>query len=78
MHDSTQTQYNFTGQPENVAGRIYKVLPGDHQHYYSRTILLYFSGATSFQDLQTFDKTIYPTYQGTCFQRGIISDNADW
>lgn len=37
-----------------------------------------FKGATSFEDLRTFQGTIHPTFREACLARGLLEDDNEW
>jgi len=46
--------------------------------FYLRTLLTIVKGATSFEDLRTFDGVLLPTFKEACKQRGLLRDDQEW
>lgn len=59
-------------------GRMYSVSPSDSERYHLRLILLHVVGATSFEDMRTFNNMIYPTFKAAATARGLILDDLEW
>ena len=45
-----------------IFSRMYLVNPKDRQRYFIRLLLLHNKGATSFENLRTFNSVIHPTF----------------
>ena len=57
-------------------GRIISVHPAEGERYYLRVLLNHMAGATSYENLRTFDGVVYPTFREAAEKRGLIkSDN---
>jgi hypothetical protein len=61
-----------------IIGRMYNVSPADSERYHLRLLLLHVVGATSFEDLRTYESVIYPTFKAAAIARGLILDDAEW
>ncbi|CAH9106191.1 unnamed protein product, partial [Cuscuta epithymum] len=59
-------------------GRIYYVRPGAGEKYYLRILLNIVKGATSFEDLRTYEGTVYPTFRDACHARGLLKDDKEY
>ncbi|XP_062203849.1 uncharacterized protein LOC133906087 [Phragmites australis] len=57
-------------------GRIISAHPAEGERYYLRVLLNHVAGATSYENLRTFDGVVYPTFREAAEKRGLIeSDN---
>ena len=61
-----------------VITRLVHVSPRDRERYHLRVLLLNVPGATSFNDLLTFDNIVYTSFQQVCKARHLIDDDAVW
>jgi len=61
-----------------AVGRMYSAHPSQGERYYLRILLNHVTGATSFEDLRTFDGVVYPTYREACLMRGLLEDDQHW
>jgi hypothetical protein len=52
-------------------GRMYFASPSSGECFYLRMLLTVVKGATSFEDLCTFDDVLHPTFKEACKQRGL-------
>ncbi|CEP10913.1 hypothetical protein [Parasitella parasitica] len=59
-------------------GRIYRVSPRDIEKYHVRFLLLKIPGATSFEDLNTYEGYLYSSFQPTERARGLLGDDSKW
>jgi len=59
-------------------GRMYNVSPSDPERYHLRLLLLHVVGATSFEDLRTYENVTYPTFKAAATARGLILDDIEW
>jgi hypothetical protein len=46
--------------------------------FYLRTLLTVVKGATSFEDLCTFNGILLPTFKDACKERGLLHDDQEW
>lgn len=58
--------------------RMYFVSPTAGERFYLRTLLTVVKGATSFEDLRTFQGTEYSTFREACIARGLLQDDGEW
>ena len=63
---------------DRVLARMYAVSPRDRERYFLRTLLLHVKGPKSFDDLKTFNGTVYETYCEAAKARGLLRDDAEW
>ena len=63
---------------QRVITRLYTVNPKNIELFYLRLILLYTAGATSYEDLRTYDNVTYGTYHDVCVARGLTASDSQW
>lgn len=56
-------------------GRIYSVFPSDPERWYLRLLLNHVCGATSFEDMRTFQGTIYGSFRSAALARGLLEND---
>jgi hypothetical protein len=60
-------------------GRMYSVnLASDTERFCLRLLLLHVRGATSFEDLKTYDGQVFDTFKEAAQKRGLFNDDATW
>ena len=59
-------------------GRMYYAHPTSGERFYVRLLLTVVKGAKSFEDLRTFEGTVYPTFKAACIAHGLLEDDAEW
>jgi len=59
-------------------GRLPFANPNSGERFYLRMLLTIVRAATCFDDLTTFNGTLYPTFREACYIRGLVSDNNEW
>lgn len=64
-----------TGRP---VGRVYTVNPREGERFYLRLLLSHVRGATSYDDVRTFDGTVYDTFKEACAARGLLASDDEW
>lgn len=57
---------------------MYFVSPTAGEQFYLRTLLTVVRGATSFEDLRTFNGQLCPSFRDACLQRGLLDDDGEW
>ena len=62
----------------STIGRLYFVSPTAGERFYLRTLLTTVKGATSFDDLRTFQGIQHPTYHAACLARGLLENDDEW
>ncbi|XP_017239622.2 uncharacterized protein LOC108212408 [Daucus carota subsp. sativus] len=65
-------------QNVNVVGRMVYAHPASGEKFYMRLLLNLITGATTFEDIRTFDGIVYPTYREACFHRGLLESDNEW
>ena len=58
-------------------GRMYNVSHHNTELWTMRRLLRVVKGATSFEDLATYNGVQYPTFTGACMARGLFLDDSD-
>lgn len=59
-------------------GRMYFIPPTGGERFYLRTLLAVVKGPRSFDDLRTYNGSIYGTFQEACLARGLLEDDSEW
>ena len=59
-------------------GRLYYASPTEGERFYLRMLLMIVKGATSYEDIRTYNGTIYQTFKEACTARGLLSDDNEW
>ena len=59
-------------------GRMHYIPPTAGERFYLRTLLTAVRGPQSFEELRTFEGTIYPTFHDACVARGLLEDDGEW
>ncbi|KAK1650868.1 hypothetical protein QYE76_068673 [Lolium multiflorum] len=75
--DSEQRSWHRRGGGEKI-GRIYYVQPNVGELYYLRMLLMIVKGATSYEDLKTYQGTTYLFFKEACAARGLLGDDTEW
>ena len=81
VYKSTLAGREWCPRKRNVGqnvGRMYFVPPSAGERYFLRLLLNHVSGATSFQDLRTYNGVVHPSFHEACHQRGLLNDDTDW
>ena len=65
-------------QQAQAVGRIYGVSHHNTELFALRRLLSVVKGATSFQDMATFNGVVYTSFRDACLARGLLSDDAEW
>lgn len=61
-----------------VVPRMYSVSPKDEERFYLRTLLQYFRGAQTVEDIRTFEGTIFETFKAAAIARHLLDDDTEW
>lgn len=59
-------------------GRMYFIPPYAGELYFLRMLLTVIKGPQSFEDVQTWEGTIHPTFRDACLARGLLEDDQEW
>src|SRR5882757_6906924 len=59
-------------------GRMYYAHPSAGERFYLRLLLTIVKGATSYEDLRTFQGVLYPTFREACIAYGLTEDDNEW
>jgi hypothetical protein len=75
-----KTKWKWTVRKDNdtAIGRMYHTHPTSGEHFYLHLLLTCVRGATSFDDLYTFDSTRYPSFREACLAHGLLEDVREW
>jgi hypothetical protein len=57
---------------------MYHAHPTSGERFYLRLLLTSVRGATSFDDLYTFDGVRHPSFREACIARGLLEDDHEW
>lgn len=63
---------------EKIVSRMYSVSIRDEERFYLRTLLLHVRGATSYENLRTFNGTINLTFKAAAVARGLLASDDEW
>jgi hypothetical protein len=71
--------YRWTVRKERFAiGRMYHVHPTAGERFYLCLLLTKVKGATSWNDLRSFEGVQYPSFKEACLAQGLLEDNNEW
>jgi hypothetical protein len=59
-------------------GRLYYVNLVEGERFYLRMLLMIVKGATSYEDIKTYNSILYQTFKEACAARGLLSDDNEW
>ncbi len=59
-------------------GRMYYAHPSSGERFYLRLLLTVAKGATSFEDLHSFEGIQYASFREVCIARGLLEDDNEW
>jgi len=59
-------------------GRLYYVNPTEGERFYLRMLLMIVKGATDYEDIRTYNGTVYQTFKEACAARGLLNDDNEW
>ena len=59
-------------------GRMYYAHPSSGERFYLRLLLTTVKGATSFEELYSFEGTVYPSFREACIARGLLDNDNEW
>ena len=62
----------------DMIGRMFFINPSDEERFSLRLLLLNVKGATSFNDLRTFEDIPYTTFKACAIARGLLQDDKIW
>uniref|UniRef100_A0A803N417 ATP-dependent DNA helicase n=1 Tax=Chenopodium quinoa TaxID=63459 RepID=A0A803N417_CHEQI len=65
-------------QERPCIGRLPFVHPNSGERYYLRILLTKVCGEESFEDIQTVDGVIHPTFRSACHALGLLDDDNEW
>jgi hypothetical protein len=57
---------------------MYYAHPSAEEHFYLRLLLTVIKGATSFEDLRTFQGVLYPSFREAYIAYGLTEDDNEW
>lgn len=62
----------------DTIGRVYTVHPNNFECYFLRMLLHKVRGPQCFNDLKTYEGTLYSTYREACMQHGLLENDNQW
>src|SRR6267142_4730654 len=65
-------------QSSFAIGRMYHAYPTSKERFYLCLLLTTVPGATSFENLRTFEGTLHLTFKDACIARGLLEDDSEW
>lgn len=71
-------QWNKRKNSCKIIGRMYSVSPSDSERYHLRLLLLHVIGATSFDDLKTYQEVVHPTFKAAALARSLVINDCEW
>jgi hypothetical protein len=57
---------------------MYFVPPTAGERFYLRTLLTVVKGAVSYEDLRTYNGTVYHNFEESCRAQGLLEDDGEW
>ena len=78
VYDETNRVYSRRKERSNTIGRIYFIQPNQGDIFYLRMLLTTVRGASSFNELKTFEHIRYDTFKESCAARGLLRDDGEW
>ena len=75
-----KSEHKWTTRKRNTfaLGRMYHAHPTSGEHFYLRLLLTSVKGATSFDDLYTFEGIRHPSFREACIAHGLLDDDREW
>ena len=72
--------YKWTVRKDSsfAIGRMYYIHPTAGEKFYLRLLLTTIKGATSWDDLYSFEGTQYPSFKEACIAHGLLEDDQEW
>ncbi|XP_015189382.1 PREDICTED: uncharacterized protein LOC107073306 [Polistes dominula] len=61
-----------------IITRLYAVPPSYKERFFLRLLLLNVKGATSFEDLRTFNGVVYPSFEEAVEERRLLINDNEW
>lgn len=56
---------------------MYHVSSLDRERYFLKLLILNVAGATSFEDFETFEQSLQPSFESAARARGVLLDNQE-
>ena len=57
---------------------MYYAHPSSGERFYLRLLLTVVRGATSYEDLRSFENHLCPSFREACIMRGLLEDDNEW
>ena len=88
LYTEIPSHYTFVSKekywkPRKKAGaptisRMYTVSANDRERYALRCLLLHVKGATSYEDVRTYNDVVHNSFHEACIARGLLEDDREW
>ena len=62
----------------SIISRMYSVTPRQIERYHLRLLLLHVAGATSYEEVRTFQGRVYATFKEAAMARNLLMDDDEW
>ncbi|XP_074277595.1 uncharacterized protein LOC141601231 [Silene latifolia] len=59
-------------------GRIHHISPSCRELYYMRILLNYVKGPKTYEDIQTFNDFVHPTFKEACYAQRLLGDDKEY
>ncbi|XP_066923007.1 uncharacterized protein, partial [Clytia hemisphaerica] len=78
VFDARTKKWKIRRRNVKLVSRMYNASVREGERFYLRVLLLHVAGATSFEELRTFDGVLHPSFREACIARGLLQDDNLW